>query len=455
MSSELAIAARDVGKAYKIYRRPEDRLKQMFFRSRRYFEEYWAVQGVDLEVAPGETVGIIGRNGSGKSTLLQLICGTIEPTSGRVETQGRIAALLELGSGFNPEFTGRENVYLAASILGLTTKEIEDRYPAIVEFAGIGDFLEQPAKTYSSGMYARLAFAVAAHVDADILVVDEILAVGDAGFNQKCMRYIRRFKQNGTLLFVSHDVGSVVNLCDRAVWLDTGIVRESGPAKEVCHDYMAALESEGDGADAFRTGGRQKRAAAVHRPTRDVRQRMLAEVSGRNNVQVFDFDPDAPWFGRRGATVVGVALLSAKDEAVTTLEGGEEVVLQIRCEAHRALCSPIVGFYVKDRLGQSLFGDNTYLMYRDSPLTVNPGQSVVALFRFQLPYLAAGEYSITVGIAEGTQDDHVQQHWIDDAMFFRVISSPVLRGLMGIPMLGLELFVTGTPKVSAAVLDNG
>src|SRR5262245_6270990 len=228
MSSELVIGAHGVGKAYNIYRRPEDRLKQMFFRRRRYYEEYWALRDVSLDVRRGETLGIVGRNGSGKSTFLQIACGTLEPTSGHIETRGRIAALLELGAGFNPEFTGRENVYLSASILGLTPAQVYERYPAIVDFAGIGDFLEQPIKTYSSGMQARLAFAVAAHVDADILIVDEVLAVGDAAFAQKCMRFIRRFKDRGTLLFVSHDVSAVVGLCDRAVWLDGGMVRDVG-----------------------------------------------------------------------------------------------------------------------------------------------------------------------------------------------------------------------------------
>ena len=198
----------------------------MLLRGRkRYYEEYWALQNVDLEVHRGETLGLIGRNGSGKSTLLQLICGTLSPSLGEVTTHGRVAAMLELGAGFNPEFTGRENVHLAASVLGLSHDEIQDRFEAIAAFAGIGDFMEQPVKIYSSGMYARLAFAVAAHVDADILIVDEILAVGDAAFAQKCMRFIRGFKQNGTLLLASHDVGAVLNLCDRALWLDRGSVR--------------------------------------------------------------------------------------------------------------------------------------------------------------------------------------------------------------------------------------
>ena len=171
---------------------------------------------------------MIGRNGSGKSTFLQLVCGTLTPTVGSVQVKGRIAALLELGAGFNPEFTGRDNVFLSASILGLSQEQITERYDRIEEFAGIGDFIDQPVKVYSSGMYARLAFAVAAHVDADILIIDEILAVGDAAFTQKCMRFIRQFKEHGTILFVSHDASSIVNLCDRCLWLENGSVRQIG-----------------------------------------------------------------------------------------------------------------------------------------------------------------------------------------------------------------------------------
>ena len=249
MSSEITIACQGVGKAYAIYKKPEDRLKQMIWSliskgKKQYYDIYWALKDVNLEVRRGESIGIIGRNGSGKSTFLQTVCGTLTPTTGSVQIHGRIAALLELGAGFNPEFTGRENVFLAAAILGLTDDQTRERYDAIAQFAGIGDFIDQPVKLYSSGMYARLAFAVAAHVDADILIIDEILSVGDASFTQKCMRFIRQFKEQGTLLFVSHDASSVINLCDRALWLDKGEVRELGPAKNVSHNYLASIMGE-------------------------------------------------------------------------------------------------------------------------------------------------------------------------------------------------------------------
>ena len=255
MSSDTAIKVESLSKCYQIYDKPRDRLMQMLMRGRKqYFREFWALHDVSFELKRGETVGIIGLNGSGKSTLLQMICGTLNPTSGSVTTHGRVAALLELGAGFNPEFTGRENVYLAASLYGLTTKEVDERFEAITEFADIGDFIEQPVKTYSSGMFVRLAFAVIAHVDADILVVDEALSVGDAYFVQKCMRFLRRFMEHGTLLFCSHDTGAIVNLCTKAILLNKGLVKAIGSPKEVTEQYLAALYEDAQGESQLTRG---------------------------------------------------------------------------------------------------------------------------------------------------------------------------------------------------------
>ena len=246
----IAIKVESLSKCYHIYEKPQDRLKQSIYprlqrligkTPKQYFREFWALKDVSFEIKKGETVGIIGRNGSGKSTLLQMICGTLNPSSGSIQTSGRIAALLELGSGFNPEFTGRENVYMNASVLGLSNQEIDARFNDIVAFADIGDFIEQPVKTYSSGMMVRLAFAVIAHVDADILVVDEALAVGDAFFTQKCMRFLRDFMKTGTVLFVSHDTVSIKSLCNYAIWLEKGQVIQEGSPKEVCELYLEAF----------------------------------------------------------------------------------------------------------------------------------------------------------------------------------------------------------------------
>lgn len=454
MSSERSISAKNVGKAYAIYKRPEDRLKQMLWRGRRkYYTDYWALQGVDLEVSRGETIGIIGRNGSGKSTFLQLICGTSEPTVGELEVNGRVAALLELGAGFNPEFTGKENVFLSATVLGLTQKQIEQRYAAITEFAGIGDFIEHPVKIYSSGMYARLAFSVAAHVDADILIIDEILAVGDVAFNQKCMRYLREFKQRGTLFFTSHDLGAVVNLCDRVVWLESGQVREIGIPKDVCYRYLASFEKERENTNHFRIGGTRKANSATN-SVRDSREAILKSSALQNKIELFDFDPNAPWFGERGAHIENVQILNKQGEPFQILEGGEEATLKITCRAENALVSPIVGFFVRDRLGQNLFGDNTYLTYRDSPQIISAGTEFCASFEFQLPYLPTGDYSVVAALAEGTQEQHKHHHWIDEALIFRVHSSHVVRGLIGIPIQAIEISWTGGTSNSGAIANE-
>ena len=251
-NSDVAIRLEGVSKCFQVYGKPHYRLLQSIFRGRRkYFQEFWALRDISLEIRQGETFGVIGRNGAGKSTLLQIICGTVAPTTGVVEVNGRVAALRERGAGFNPEFTGRENVFMYGAILGLDREEIRSRYDDIVAFADIGDYLDQPVKTYSSGMVVRLAFAVIAYVDADILIVDEALAVGDAFFVQKCMRFLREFMTRGTILFVSHDTGTVVNLCNQAVLLQKGNIKVKGSPKEVSEIYLAdfyGLERDRDSA---------------------------------------------------------------------------------------------------------------------------------------------------------------------------------------------------------------
>nr|BFD40779.1 ABC transporter ATP-binding protein [Pseudomonas sp. FFPRI_1] len=246
MCSELAIKTQQLGKCYHIYQQPRDRLLQLLLpRGKRRYREFWALQGVSLEVHRGETLGIIGRNGSGKSTLLQLICGTLTASSGNVVSHGRIAALLELGSGFNPEFTGRENVYLNGALLGLKRAEIEARFDEIAAFASIGEFIEQPTKTYSSGMLVRLAFAVSVCVEPDILIVDEALAVGDASFQFKCLERLDRLTRQGmTLLFVSHDMSMVKRFCNRALYLRDGQIRACGAPEEMAELYLLDMRDE-------------------------------------------------------------------------------------------------------------------------------------------------------------------------------------------------------------------
>ena len=446
-SNEIAIRVTNLSKRYEIYSTPRDRLKQFVLprlqrqtgrTPTRYFREFWALKDVSFEIKKGETVGIIGRNGSGKSTLLQMICGTLNPTSGNIQTNGRIAALLELGSGFNPEFTGRENVYMNASVLGLSNEEIDARFNDIVAFADIGDFVEQPVKTYSSGMMVRLAFAVIAHVDADILVVDEALAVGDAFFTQKCMRFLRNFIKTGTVLFVSHDTSSIKNLCNYAVWLEKGKVLQEGTPKEVCELYLEAFYEAQQGKGST-TKLRSFKKPDDSTPIKDQRLEFINTSNLRNDLQIFKFDPDASSFGKGGAQIHDVRLLDENEHSLAWIVGGEKVTLRVMVHAYKNLDSPIIGFHVKDRLGQSLFGENTFLSCRKQLIQCAEGAELQADFTFYMPLLPAGEYSITTAIADGTQEVHEQHHWIHDAVLFKSESSSVTAGLIGIPMLEVKL----------------
>jgi lipopolysaccharide transport system ATP-binding protein len=449
-----AIFMKAVGKCYQIYRTPRDRLKQFVlpgvrrllnFTNRDYFDEFWALRNISFEVKRGETLGIIGRNGSGKSTLLQVLCGTLTPTEGEVGVNGRVAALLELGAGFNPEFSGVENVYMQGSLLGLSKAEIDRRFEDIAAFADIGEFINHPVKTYSSGMYVRLAFAVAAHVDADILVIDEALAVGDALFTQKCMRFLRRFKENGTLLFVSHDAGAITGLCDKALWLHRGAPRAFGPAKEVSEAYLESLYEEDRRSVAVSTeAATVNDAPRSSRPTvqRDMRADIFNGSTLRNDIQVFNFKPDeSPSFGLGSARISNVMLCDVSGTPLSFVVGGEEVILSIEVDVLSDLDRPIIGFSLKDRLGQALFGDNTYISHRFRPVAVHKGRLLVAEFRFVMPMLPSGDYSIAAAVADGTQDDHVQHHWIHDALVVRSLSSSVSTGLVGIPMHDITLRV--------------
>ncbi|MGS4887925.1 ABC transporter ATP-binding protein [Roseibium sp. MB-4] len=442
-------------KKFRLYTRQIHRLAELVsFGKRKYHTRFTALESVSFNVAKGEAVGIIGRNGSGKSTLLQLICGTLTPTEGNVNIHGRVAALLELGAGFNPDFTGRENVYLNAALYGLSKAEIDDRFEDIVAFADIGQFIEQPVKTYSSGMFVRLAFAVIAHVDADILVIDEALAVGDAAFGQKCMRYLRKFRENGTILFVSHDTAAVIGLCDRAIWLDGGELKAEGSAKAVCELYFGEMFQDdaqpSEEADSGATGDEKNASASDDRlivPPEDwidSRSGWVNASNLRNDLEVFAFkENNGGDFGAGGARITDVRFTDPQGKPYRWIIGGEETILSCEIKAEKDLDQPIVGFYIKDRLGQALFGDNTYLTTSQengtSSVSIKAGTTFSAKFRFPMPVLPKGSYVIAVAVADGTQEDHVQHHWMHDALIFKSHSSQTVSGLMGIPMLDISL----------------
>lgn len=465
MSSEPAIRVEGLGKSYQIYAAPHDRLKQsivprlqrgvapfarLFGRtvaSRHYFRDFWALRDISFSVGRGETFGIIGPNGSGKSTLLQLICGTLNPTMGDARVNGRVAAILELGSGFNPDFTGRENIYHNGIVLGLSRQQVEERMDDILAFADIGEFIDQPVKTYSSGMGMRVAFAVIAHVDADVLVIDEALAVGDAYFQQKCMRWLRRFRERGTVLFCGHDTAAVISLCQRAIWLEHGAMREIGPAKDVCEAYLATTYARSTGLsdDDVRAA---KRGAEAAPATKDGAP-ALSQV-----VQVLEFDENSASFGSGDATILDVRMTREDGSDLGYIEGGESVRVTVTIRANAGIVSPIVGFHVKDRLGQPLFGDNTFEKYRNDLVRIEAGQRIETTFLFDLPCLRTGEYSITAAIASGTMDSHVQHHWLHDAVTF-VVHSPLRSGVMvGIPMRSMTLQVEDATAATPAAREN-
>lgn len=441
MSSDNAIEVKGLSKCYQIYNNPTDRLKQMIFQGRRqYFKEFWALQDVSFEVKKGETVGIIGRNGSGKSTLLQLLCGTLNPTSGSIQIKGRIAALLELGAGFNPEFSGRDNVFMNATLLGLTQDQTSARLDKILSFADIGDFIDQPVKTYSSGMFVRLAFAVIAHVDADILVIDEALAVGDVFFTQKCMLFLKKFQQNGTVIFVTHDTSSVLALCNKAIWLNKGQLMACSDAKSVCEAYLndyynLSLESQIQKDDAS-----PKLAYTPIQDFADCRKNLIDSSTLRNNLECSIFDSAAETTAVTGQVkVVDVYFLDMQSQPVKWFDGGELVKLQIVYENLVELHRPIVGFLVKDKLGQALFGDNTFITYADQTATLQTNNTCTASFTFRMPVMPAGDYTLGVAVASGTQQEHMMHTWVHDALVIKSHSKNVATGLLGIPMLSIEM----------------
>lgn len=448
MSSDKAIHLDGISKVYNSYDKPSDRLKKSIFtraqkmfrrEQKTYSREFWAVKDISFDVNKGETLGIIGKNGAGKSTLLQMICGTLNPTDGHIEVNGRVAALLELGSGFNPEFTGRDNIYMNASILGLTRTQIDERYEDITKFAGIGDFVDQPVKTYSSGMVLRLAFAVIAHVDADILIIDEALAVGDAFFVQRCMRYLREFMKTGTVLFVSHDISAVMNLCDRAIFLRKGELIETGIPKDVVKRYLADLYEETEAVEE--TAEPEEEVSEKIETLVDMRESLYSNSNLRNDIEVFKFNNESEYFGTGAAKITSVSLSDLSGAPFAWVVGGNDVVLDIKCKAMEEIAQPIIGFELKDRLGQVVFADNTFLVYQSTPLRIPKGHNFSAKFSFRMPILPTGDYSFSAAVADGTQESHVQLDWNHDALIMKAHASSVCFGVVGVPMQNISLDV--------------
>ena len=410
-SDSIAIRIRNLAKCYEIYSTPRDRLKQfMLPRLFRllgkpvpaYFREFWALRDISFEVERGQTVGIIGRNGAGKSTLLQVLCGTLNPTGGNVEMNGRVAALLELGAGFSGEFTGRENVYLNAGVLGLSTQEIEERFDRIVAFADIGDFLDQPVKTYSSGMYVRLAFAVVIHVDADILIVDEALAVGDISFQAKCMVELKRLMDNGaTVLFVSHDTSSVRNLCQKVLWLEGGKVRAFGDPESILGQYVSEAHlSMNDHLSQVRIGSKSEMAELAR--VEDPMAAMDAYVT---------FAKGWRRYGNGKARVQNVMILNDDAVKAETLVLREKFVIRLVIEAAEDVINPAIGFSFRDLKGNQIISSLTSNYKHCVVPDFNAGESYIVEIVGE-NVLTQGVYTLTLGL-ESIVDNNRAHEYID------------------------------------------
>jgi lipopolysaccharide transport system ATP-binding protein len=420
MSSDVAIRVERVGKAFAVYEKPYHRLLQQLMpsASRTWHREFHALRDISFEVARGETVGIVGRNGSGKSTLLQIICGTLAPSTGSVSVNGRIAALLELGAGFNPEFSGRENVYLNATVLGLTRDEIDRRFDEIAAFADIGEFIDQPVKSYSSGMYVRLAFAVAINVTPDILIVDEALSVGDEAFQRKCHARIDRMRDDGaTILFVSHSAGMVVELCNHALLLDRGEMLLRGAPRHVISRYHRLLYAPADRAEELRARLKDDVIEASERTLEAAEPASPAEDDSY-------YDPglisrSALQYPSRGAEIVDPHLTTPAGRRVNVLRAGSEYVYTYRVRFERGASGVRCGMLLKNTTGLELAGGVTALP-ADAIAVVNAGEELNVRFRFRC-LLAPGVYFANAGVL-GL--DGEGEHYLDrriDAVMLRVM----------------------------------
>ncbi len=418
MSSDIAIKVENLNKCYHIYDKPHDRLKQMLMRGRRqYFQEFWALRDVSFEINKGETVGIIGRNGSGKSTLLQMICGTLNPTSGSIQTQGRIAALLELGAGFNPEFTGRENVYMNGAILGLTQDQIDSRFEEIASFADIGSFIEQPVKTYSSGMFVRLAFASNIMSRPEIMIVDEALSVGDMNFQAKCMTALTRIQDNGaTILFVSHDVGSVKSLCSRGVYLERGQLVAQGRAADVAERYVRTMREEMN--DEHRKFSRVS-AAFGEKPALPAVSSIKPAESGFKRSAEFENRVAQFRYGTGEVKVATVELLDTEGKELTFVEFNQDVKVKVYFEAF-AEKSISVNFSVFDEKKNNIVGCG-FLHADQSYLLTKENTKYLAEYSLKLP-LQEGNYSLRINISSPIIENESAEFvdFVSDALVFKV-----------------------------------
>ncbi len=444
-----AIEVSDVSKGYKRYSHPTDRLKEILLPGKNRAEEFWALRDINLSVARGETLGIIGQNGSGKSTLLQIIAGTLTPTQGQVKTSGRVAALLELGSGFNPEFTGRQNVFFNGQILGLAREDIAQKFERIAAFAEIGDFMDEPVKTYSSGMFVRLAFAVAINVEPEILIVDEALAVGDGIFVHRCMAKIKDFQAaGGTILFVSHDVGSVSRLCSKAIWINGGKIVEQGLPADICKHYQAWVYQRVNQQYQSQPEEIENNVLPSEVPSSEVETPPPpVEVTQKGDIEVdaltrsginlftnaeFQALKECERFGSGRGEVLSVRVLDSDRVPLPFAEPGKVVIVEVTVTRHSAIKHPHVGIALLDRLRTVLSGWSTDLLdhhFSQQWVEVSPtGTSKIEL-EFSWPYLATGTYALDIAFGDGSHENLEMLDWIQNAVSIQAVAPEFVHGL--------------------------
>lgn len=437
IADEVAISLNNVSKYFKRYERPTDRLKDMLFPSKNTGDIFWALKNINIDVSKGEMFGIIGKNGSGKSTLLQIIAGTLSASIGDVYVSGRIAALLELGSGFNPEFTGIQNVFFNGKILGLTEKEIENKFDDIAAFADIGSFIDQPVKTYSSGMFVRLAFSVAVNLEPEILIVDEALAVGDIAFQYKCMSKIKELKERGTtILFVSHDNSAVSFLCERSVWLSNGEILEIGYSRKVINKYIAYL------AIPKKLDVLENHETSVNKETiEDVdfkRDNILGSIEVVQGIENAD-----QRMGNQKCKLIGVGIFDDHGNRIKSFKVRQKLFLRISLRANEFIKKPLIGFNISDRLGNHIIETNTDCegIYLQS---LRENELLTVEFYFEIPNLRAGYYSLSVDVNNGDEQIHELCDWIVNALVCECINEEKVYGLVDIDIkisFSIEEFV--------------
>ncbi|MCX5471943.1 ABC transporter ATP-binding protein [Alcaligenes sp. A-TC2] len=406
MCSDL-IVVEGVSKIYKIYEKPSDRLRQYFSKNKKYYREFIALHKMNLTVRRGETFGIVGRNGSGKSTLLQMICGTVMPTTGHIQVRGRIAALLELGAGFNPEFTGRENIFLNAAILGYPKNKIEKKIDEIIQFSELEGFIDQPVKTYSSGMYARLAFSVAIHVEPEILIVDEALAVGDARFVAKCMRRINDIKESGaTIIFVSHDISSIRTLCDRVLWLDRGKEIDVGDVFPITSRYMEYMFKDSDGLQV----------SSDQSSTEPVQVDLIESLDTR---------PSSHW-GSHTGTIKYAAVQDIQGNKADLITWGMYIKISIRYKLNEEISNDnlTIAFSIKDLKGNDIVVAVSKQVVEDSR------KYSERRVDFSLKnYLSPGKYLLVATVEKRNGSDVHYYEYYEGAHYFVSVSDETMFGI--------------------------